>query len=398
MTSTTINSASLSLIVLCSLLATLAACGADQAAPKEQNTCEAGFTPHPISGECVKVGQDSPADLGKDEDLSAQDQGVQPPPKDMHVNEPLDQGSLEDMHTSNPKDDMGPDMMVVEPMEVQRFVAIGDTGTGSDMQLKVGQSIGQACQALGGCDFGLLLGDNAYNSGFDSADDPRFEDFFVRPYGHLGFPFYIVLGNHDLGGEGLGVSLDLRKGDYQVSYSQKNPQWLMPAKHYQVQRGPLWLMGLNTTDVFFNRADAQGRELERWISQAPAQTWKIAFGHHPYISNGPHGNAGDYEGLPFVPIANGEHVKSFMDDHICGKVDLYLSGHDHNIQDLHASCGTEFIVSGAGAKTTDLEGVNPVYYESDEPGFFILEATSSTITVRGYDQDGVLMHTRQITR
>ena len=26
-------------------------------------------------------------------------------------------------------------------------------------------------------------------------------------------------------------------------------------------------------------------------------TWRIAYGHHPYLSNGPHGNAGMYEGF-----------------------------------------------------------------------------------------------------
>lgn len=97
-------------------------------------------------------------------------------------------------------------------------------------------------------------------------------------------------------------------------------------------------------------------------------TWRIAFGHHPYLSNGRHGNAGNDEGLLFVPVANGDGVETFMEDHVCGHIDLYLCGHDHNRHWLDPTCGTEFIVSGAAAKTTDLENRdgNPTIWEDDQ--------------------------------
>ena len=43
----------------------------------------------------------------------------------------------------------------------------------------------------------------------------------------------------------------------------------------------------------------------------------------------------------------GDYVQEFMEAHICGKMDLLLSGHDHNRQWLEPTCGTEFVVSGA---------------------------------------------------
>lgn len=368
-----------------------------QPAPKTNNgtMCPEGQQRNPISQKCVSINKDMSQDIAVDlaGDMNNADQSTadMPPKKDMTVAD-----MIADMVDPPDMTDMMVDMPPV--MEVRRFVAIGDTGTGSDMQIKVGQSIGKACLDLGGCDFGMLLGDNAYDSGFDDENDPKFVDFFERPYGHLGFPFYAVLGNHDLGGNGLGVSLDLKKGDYQVLYGQRNPQWKMPAKYYQVQEGPVWMVGLNTTDIFFDRDRDQRRDVQGWLNSAPQRGWKIAFGHHPYISNGPHGNAGRYEGLPFVPIANGEHVQSFMEDIVCAQFDIYLCGHDHNVQDLKKICGTEFIVSGAGAKTTDLEGTNPVHYESDEPGFVILEATERKMILRFYDQDAVLKHTRTLVR
>lgn len=339
------------------------------------STEDAGGTSPDVSSNNDRPDLEVAQDTGDTEDLrETEDQGVE-----------KDQGSNEV--------DMG-----AQGLGTVRFVAIGDTGTGSQTQIQVGQSIGTACAALGGCDFGLLLGDNVYDSGVDDVNDARFDSMFVVPYGHLQFPFYSVLGNHDLGGDGLGIDLDFQKGDYQVQYSQVNPMWKMPAKYYQVTEGPVWLVGLNTTDVFFDQADDQKDDVLDWLASAPNDRWKIAMGHHPYISNGRHGNAGEYEGLPFVPIANGKAVKDFMDDTVCGKFDIYICGHDHNRQDLQSTCGTEFIVSGAGAKTTDLEGVNPVHFESDTEGFLLVEATQTTLQINFYDANGVLEHQRMITR
>lgn len=371
--------------LMAGLLLSCVACGQSQNTP--QTSCPDGQIQDPNTQECKIAPQvDATLDLGE--------------PVDSKSDEAFDEVSVQDERV-DVQDDAVEDVAADEPppvVEVRRFVALGDTGTGSAMQLKVGQAIGTACTQLGGCDFALLLGDNAYNSGMDSADDPRFVEFFENPYGHLGFPFYAVLGNHDLGGGGAGVSLDQKKADYQIEYSQRNAQWRMPSRHYKVVEGPVWMVGLNTTNVFFGRDDAQRVDVQTWLNGAPTTGWKIAFGHHPYLSNGRHGNAGNYEGLPFVPIVNGEHVASFMEDIVCGNFDLYLCGHDHNVQDLQATCGTEFIVSGAGAKTTDLKGSNPVHYESDEPGFVILEASATIMTLRFYDQDATLQHTRTLTK
>ena len=38
-----------------------------------------------------------------------------------------------------------------------------------------------------------------------------------------------------------------------------------------------------------------------WLDASLAASnfqWKKSFGHHPYLSNGQHGNAGNYEGIP----------------------------------------------------------------------------------------------------
>ena len=129
--------------------------------------------------------------------------------------------------------------------------------------------------------------------------------------------------------------------------------------------------------------------------------WKIGFGHHPYISNGRHGNAGSYEGMDWGFDAwNGGYVKDFMDDYVCGKIDVYFSGHDHNRQWLEPTCGTDFIVSGAGAKPTDLENRgNPTFFEDEqEEGFIWIEIQDNCLYGEFYDFEGNLDFSHQICK
>ncbi len=377
------------------VIAALAA-GCSDAGESSTTECGPGEVANPVSGACEVVGgNNATSNNGSNSSTPANNSEA----NNTAPNNANNSGGPIDMGGS--KDDAGQMMpdMGTPPGRFVRFVAIGDTGTGSDTQKRVGQSIGNVCTALGGCDFGMLLGDNVYDSGVDSVDDALFTSYFEVPYGHLAFPWYVVLGNHDLGGDGLGIDLDSGKADYQVNYSQLNPKWKMPAEFYQVDLDPVWMVGLNTTDAFFSVDSSQRNTVPGWLASAPADRWKIAFGHHPYISNGKHGNAGEYEGLPFVPIANGEGVKRFIEDHVCGKFDIYLSGHDHNRQDLGEKCGTTFIVSGAGAKTTDIKDRgNTTFFEADTEGFAILDMTPTTAKIQFYDENGVLEHERTITR
>ena len=93
-------------------------------------------------------------------------------------------------------------------------------------------------------------------------------------------------------------------------------------------------------------------------------------------------------------------MKDFFDDSVCGKIDVYISGHDHNRQWLEPTCGTEYIVSGTAAKNTDLEPKGtPTFYENDKNGGFLLvELTSETFTGTFYDEDGVEEFSRTVAK
>lgn len=115
-----------------------------------------------------------------------------------------------------------------------RFIAVGDTGTGDGNQYRVANAMRNKCE-LDGCKFVLMLGDNIYENGVDSMNDAQFESKFENPFQDIDAPFYVVTGNHDYGGYGLGIIIEPDKALYQVDYSDISPnsKWRMPEQYYQ---------------------------------------------------------------------------------------------------------------------------------------------------------------------
>lgn len=273
-----------------------------------------------------------------------------------------------------------------------RFVAVGDTGTGASGQYEVSRAIDAKCRA-DGCDFVQLLGDNLYPSGAASADDPIWREKFENPYAAIDLDFFAVLGNHDYGHDGAGT--DPSKGKHEVEYSTRSRKWKMPSAHYHFTKGKAEFFALDTNAQMFGIDDEQRRDVARWISASTA-TWKIVVGHHPYRSNGPHGNAGEYDRVPIPGPWTGSGVKQFFEDVVCGRVDLYLSAHDHSRQWLRDGCrGTALAVSGAGARPTHLPGKNPVLFQSRELGFVYVIVEPQRLTVQFVDVEGRVEHTEE---
>ena len=290
---------------------------------------------------------------------------------------------------------------------ILRFVVLGDGGEGNDAQYQIADSMKALCDERGGCSFALYLGDNIYDDGIDTAQglqDPQFEDKFELPYAPIEFPFYVVLGNHDYGV--IPVSND--KAEIQVVYSDFSDKWRMPDYYYTFEEGNAQFFGLDTNALmldseFVGDPSSQREWLDASLAASTSQ-WNIAFGHHPYLSNGQHGNAGNYEGLaewlPGVGFVRGDYVKEFMETSVCGKIDIYFCGHDHNRQWLEPTCGTEFVVSGAAAKLTDLQGRgSPTFFEDDlQPGFLLVEIQGNRLRGEFYDQYGTMDFFREVVK
>lgn len=285
---------------------------------------------------------------------------------------------------------------VGDAKSVVRFVAIGDQGRGNQGQHDVAKAMAAKC-LQNGCDFVQLLGDNIYDSGVDGTSDSQWKTKFEEPYAQLDMPFWVVLGNHDYGNGGYGN--DFGRGKNEIDYALVSKKWKLPAPYYTRSEKHVDFFALDTNMAMFHLADNQKAEIPGWIAASTA-TWKIALGHHPYLSNGPHGNAGQYDGLPAVPITNGLGVKDLLDTVVCGKVDVYLCGHDHSLQWLEPHCGgsTELVVSGNGASASSLPGANTTRFQSLDLGFFYIVIADGALTGQFINAKGEVLYQRTITK
>ena len=82
------------------------------------------------------------------------------------------------------------------------------------------------------------------------------------------------------------------------------------------------------------------------------------------------------------------------------QIDLYLCGHDHDRQWHETQCdGTQFIVSGAGAKLRSFRFEQPVHWADDTTeGFAWFEIDGETLTVQFWDRYGVMNYEGGWTR
>lgn len=251
---------------------------------------------------------------------------------------------------------------------VTRFIAMGDGGRGNDNQYRVADAIEQVC-AQSGCDFAIYLGDNIYDDGVSGVDDPQFEEKFEAPYRNIDMPFYMALGNHDWGGD----------AGAQVEYTFVSDKWEMASEYYTHVQGDATFVVLDTNSL--NDGDDAQMEWAAAEVAAATTTWKFAYGHHPYISNGDHGNTGG-------------DLESFFDASLCGNIDVFFAGHDHDLEWLEPVCGTEFIISGAASETRDVGGDNPTFFEASTLGFMWVELDGRTFTGVFYDDTGTELYRR----
>jgi len=196
---------------------------------------------------------------------------------------------------------------------------------------------------------------------------------------------YAVLGNHD-----YDDGRDLSRGAHQVAYGQQNPKWILPDDHYTFEAGDALFLALNTEWIVraVNDSAAVQAAMVDAALGATAKPWVIALGHHPYRSNGANGDAV-------------ESLKNFLEERVCPRADLYLAGHDHNLQILAppGSCRTLLVVSGGGGyETYSLREANPAHCQFQSLGFAYVTVTQGKLSVQLYDADGRLLGGHQLLK
>ncbi len=292
------------------------------------------------------------------------------------------------------------------PATAAHFVLLGDAGKDSPAQAEVARAIDKFCRAQT-CDAGLLLGDNLYPTGMDSADDPRMDAAFTKHYSPLAFNFMVSLGNHDYGKRGD----DWKKAEFSLAYSRRTPQYYLPATYYIKETDLAVIAVLDTNRIFWNserEIDDQAQMLiEARVRAKQSGKWLIIFGHHPFYSNSKHGNAGDYDRIrskmkvvtdmiPLLKATSGAHIKKFFERYVCGVADFYISGHDHSLQVFDGSqiqrgaCNTQFLVSGSGGSASkgNDPSRNPTVFAHYDIGFMYFVLSEKQAEVQVIDSAG----------
>ncbi|MEO6434682.1 MAG: metallophosphoesterase [Tepidisphaeraceae bacterium] len=279
------------------------------------------------------------------------------------------------------------------PAREVNLLSMGDWGyrDGGANQKTVADAMAAHVKASGKkYDAMITAGDNLYVR-LTGVDDPKWKTIFEEAYDPvvLDFPFYIALGNHDYEKMDDGRL----KHEIEAEYARKNPQsrWKLPARWYRVdfpedgrQGGPL--VSVLVLDSYKNGIeDASWAEQLEWLKTELARpregAWLIAVGHHPLFSNGDHGDNGVLQrewGPLFQQYA----------------LDLYVAGHDHDMQHLQiADYKPSFVLVGGGGATT-----RPMRIDRRGPfsrsvhGFGELNFTPDRMTVTLIGRDGLVLH------
>jgi tartrate-resistant acid phosphatase type 5 len=239
--------------------------------------------------------------------------------------------------------------------------AIGDFGTGMEPQHRIAAAMRRR-HAERAFDLGVTLGDNFYDDGMESPSDPRWTTWWRDLYGPMGITFYASLGNHDWHLHDSPAA--------QILYTSLDPSWQMPAAYYTFTAGPVQFFAIDTNQV--------SRKQLAWLDEALTRStarWKIVYGHHPIYSDGEHGDSPELIERLMPLLRN--------------RVQLYLSGHEHDLQHLPAVDGVHFFISGGGGRDLRDPGTTRrALFAVAAYGFNVIDADDRMmrVTVVGVDE------------
>ncbi len=264
----------------------------------------------------------------------------------------------------------------------ENFILIGDSGKLNQGQKTVSESLNDYCKN-NVCQYGLLAGDNVYPSGVKSKKDKILYKVFDDFYNSLGIPFFVALGNHDYGR----LSISPRKASYQLLHARKNPLFILPYYWHLKETNNAVIATIDTTRLMWGKNYKDQAEFldHAYHLSLIKNKWFIVQGHHPFLSNGTHGNAGNYENYKHPYFLSGKYVKKFIQNYVCGKAHFYISGHDHSLQVIDGkikNCDTIQIVSGSAAEVTKLYPRNQTKFEALELGFFHLTIEKNSLKIK----------------
>lgn len=275
------------------------------------------------------------------------------------------------------------------------FIAMGDWGRdGTNHQRDVALQMGRAMRAMNG-QFVLAVGDNFYEAGVASVDDPKwrtsFEDVYTDPALHR--PWYVALGNHDY----------KTNPQAQVDYTAQSKRWRMPSRYYRVASAEHGLAGvelfvIDTSPMvhqYREKVDARiaqnvsGQDVDAklaWLDRALAASSapiKLVAGHHTLRSGG--SSHGDTPELVerLLPILQRRGVTA------------YINGHDHDMQHIRRD-GLDYVCCGAGSQVRPVSEVQGTQFCLSRSGFAAFAIVQGQLALAFRDYTGAEVYRAEL--
>jgi tartrate-resistant acid phosphatase type 5 len=252
------------------------------------------------------------------------------------------------------------------------FLVVGDWGRNGEFNQKdVAYEMGKEA-TKNHTNFVLSMGDNFYPDGVISTTDPQWNKSFEDIYTSysLNIPWHTCFGNHDYRGS-IQAQLD---------YSKISRRWRTTERYYSFERiipnstekAIFIFVDTNPFDETLSRkihSDLKKQDTTTqltWLENTLATTtatWKIVIGHHPLFTTGVRRDKMLEVKKAFLPI---------FEKH---KVNVYFSGHEHDLQHQKPAGFTHYFVSGAGSE------IRPVTKDSLQTKFAISDHGFMTVNL-----------------
>jgi tartrate-resistant acid phosphatase type 5 len=209
----------------------------------------------------------------------------------------------------------------------------GDFGSGNKGQYLVSKLLEILIKKYN-CKFIIGLGNNIYPNGVKSTSDKQFFEKFELPYSNFSnnIKIYNVLGNRD-----YNIKVSPRN---EIKYTKISNKWVMPHNFYcfkkKINNVPVEFIAIDTNLTKIKNRKTQEQWLLNTIYESRCR-WIIVFGHHPWKSYSTN-KEDDYELDELYTKINN-----------IGKVDLILSGHEHNKQHIYIPDKPNMVICGVGS-------------------------------------------------
>jgi acid phosphatase len=276
------------------------------------------------------------------------------------------------------------------------LLLVGDWGrNGHDSQHSVATQMGKTAAEMDSR-FTVSVGDNFYEDGVTSTDDPQWQSSFEQIYTApaLQRPWKVILGNHDYRGN----------VQAQLDYSQKSPRWQLPARYYAetmtLPDGAKAAFYYLDTSPFIkkylgSRVRIEGQDTQAqldWLDAklaASTTEWNIVIGHHPIYAALDNSDGGDHDQPDLIARLNPILLKH--------NVPVYICGHDHCLQAVKME-GITYIVTGAGSQTYTPGPAIRGGFASGAHGFMAARLSGAKLDYALVDKHGTPLFSQTIQR